>query len=172
MGLISVSKRITDITVKEALGEEFLDVVKHLKRRKEISEVELSEKFEGDVNYTRSLLYKLHSKGYVGFYRKKDERIGWYVYYWHLKYDNIYNSFFRLNEEKIDVLQRRLDRERQTIYFECPNNCMRLDFHKGADYSFKCPECGSLMEPLENAKEVASIKRAIAGIKAAIKKTV
>lgn len=171
MGLIGATKRIADVTVKDALGEEFLDIMKHLKRRREVSEVELAEKFHGDVNYTRSLLYKLHSQSFVGFCRKKDERIGWYVYYWYLKYDNIYNAFFKLNAEKIEVLQQRLAREKETIYFHCPNECMRLDFHMGTEYSFKCPECGCLMDPVENRSQVTEIKRDIAGLKAALKKT-
>jgi transcription initiation factor TFIIE subunit alpha len=172
MGLISASKRIADITVREELGEDFSDIVKSLKRRKEVSEVELAKKFDGDVNFTRSLLYRMHAKSFVGFARKKDERLGWYVYYWFLKYDTIYGHFFKLHHEKIGNLQRVLDRERETIYFECPEKCMRLDFHMGTEYSFKCPECGTLMEPCENRKQVAEIKSTIAGLKAALKKTI
>ncbi|MFT4309525.1 MAG: hypothetical protein ACMXYL_03490 [Candidatus Woesearchaeota archaeon] len=172
MGLISASKRIADITVREELGEDFCQIVKTLKRRRETSEVELAQRFDGDVNFTRSLLYRMHAKSFVGFARKKDERLGWYVYYWHLKYDIIYHHFFKLHHEKIGNLQKVLDRERETIYFECPEHCMRLDFHMGTEYSFKCPECGTLMEPCENRKQVAEIKSTIAGLKAALKKTV
>jgi transcription initiation factor IIE alpha subunit len=89
-----------------------------------------------------------------------------------LKYDTIYNHFFKLHHEKIGNLQKVLDREKETIYFECPEKCMRLDFHMGTEYSFKCPECGTLMEPCENRKQVAEIKSTIAGLKAALKKTI
>ncbi|MFT4308600.1 MAG: hypothetical protein ACMXYM_04500 [Candidatus Woesearchaeota archaeon] len=172
MGLISVSRRIADVTVRESLGEEFVPIVKHLKRRRELSESELSERFDGDVNYTRSLLYRLHSCSFVGFARKKDEKIGWYVYYWFLKYDQIYRSFFEMNQEKIAGLQRRLERERKTMYFDCPDGCMRLDFDKGTEYCFKCPECGCLMDPVETSKHVREIKKQISGIKAELKKTI
>ncbi len=169
MGLIGQSKKLADVLVKETLGEEFLKIIKPLKRKKEMSELELAEKFDKDVNYTRSLLYQLHSKGYVGFFRRKDPKIGWYTYYWYLKHENILSSFFKYNEEKIKALQRRLEREKQTLYFECPNKCMRLDFHTSSKYNFKCLECGTLMEPLENKKQVKEIKNAIASLKATLK---
>ena len=40
----------------------------------------------------------------------------------------------------------------------CRNACVRMDFEKATDFNFKCPECGELMNQVDNARTIDLLK--------------
>ena len=168
MGLASEERQIVRIMLENVFDEHVLKIARVLQRRKEVSEVELIRKFGNDSHYVRRALYALHGRGYVGFRRKKDETIGWYTYFWFFKPSEVVHDYYKENRERLQRLEERYARERETIYYVCPNGCMRLDFDHASDYKFRCPDCGMLMQPEEMQQHVRQMRAQIRELKAAL----
>ena len=146
----------------EIAGEEVLELVGFLKLNPNISEFILAEKLGKEINPVRNLLYKLLDANLVSFTRKKDKQKGWYIYYWTYNNNNISHLFWDLKLKRIDKLQERLVRERNTVFFICPNGCIRIDFDKAFEFDYRCPECGELIVQQDNSIKVAEFETEIA----------
>lgn len=138
--------------LKEAAGEEVLSLVKVLRKTANLSEFKLAEILKKEINTVRNMLYRLHERNLVSFIRKKDKKKGWYIYYWTFNPKRVYDLIVDLKKKRLDRLRERFARETNSQFYACTKGCIRLDFDQATDYSFKCPECGSLLE-LENNEE-------------------
>lgn len=168
MGLASEERHIVRIMLENVFDENVLSVARILQRRKEVSEVELIRRFGNDSHYVRRALYALHGRGYAGFRRKKDETIGWYTYFWYFKPSEVVHDYYKQNAERLQRLEERLAREKETVYYSCPNGCLRLDFDHAVEYRFRCPDCGTLLDPEEMQHYVRQMRSQIRQLKAAL----
>ena len=64
----------------------------------------------------------------------------------------------KLRKEKLENLNERLQREQGSHFFMCRSACVRMDFEKATDFNFKCPECGELMNQVDNARTIGFLK--------------
>jgi transcription initiation factor TFIIE subunit alpha len=155
--------------VKEVCGEAEVEVVKALKKRKNFSEFKLAEKIDRNINETRNLLYNLHRLNLVSFIRKKDKKKGWYIYYWTFKLKAILPLLLNTRKKKLNALKMRLQREKANLFFICGNSCVRTDFDQASNFEFKCPECGEIMNPEDNAKKTSALEKEIKRLEKIIK---
>lgn len=153
----SSSDKLADSLV-EYVGEDVAAVIRELVGRPEYSEFKLAEALSRELNATRNLLYKLHSLNLASFIKKKDNKIGWYIYYWTFHEDRV--NLFLLNEKKrqIDALKERVVAEGDGTFYSCANNCSKLDFDMAFELSFRCPECGELLG--QNSNKAGSVRSA------------
>ena len=93
--------------------------------------------------------------------RKKDRKKGWYIYYWTFNQKQVRFLFLKLKKERLERLKTRLHRETTDQFYVCPKNCIRLEFEQATNFDYKCPECGTLMEMQDNAKDIDRIKKEI-----------
>lgn len=154
------NKLIYDV-VSDFLGEEAAEVIIFLKGKEKTSEFEVAKFLKRDVQYARTLLYKLYENNLAVFEKRKDRQKGWYVTYWDFYPDNIPFLYKKLKKEKIEKLTERLKKEEENDFYMCKNACVRMDFDKAFDFNFKCPECGQLMNPIENKRTIEFIKEKI-----------
>ena len=167
---MKLSNKLLEEVIGEVAGEDVIPLVKEIKNKKNVSEFKLAEKIGKEVNETRNMLYRLYKFNLVSFIRKKDKVKGWYIYYWTFKPKNIKYLAVELKKKKSEKLRERLDREKESQFYICPNDCMRLNFDQAIDFQFKCPECGELMELHENKEKIKEIEKEIKDIEAALKK--
>jgi len=146
-------KKIEEVVIR-ILGEEGLKIVDELNDKENVSEFDLSKKIKEDIKVVRKMLYMLYNHNLVGFTRKKDKQKGWYIYYWTLLPANIEFSYFKQRREQLEKLKQRLDEEHKELFFVCPDKCVRLNFDRGMDFEFHCPECGKLMIQDTNKEEI------------------
>lgn len=139
----------------EYVGKDVAELVNELSRKKDYSEFKLAEALNKEVNATRNLLYKLHNLNLASFIKKKDHKIGWYIYYWTFHKEKV--GSFVLNEKlnKLALLREKILNEAGGEFFSCPNKCARLDFDESVDLSFRCPECGELLTQDKNTDSAA-----------------
>ncbi len=164
------TKKFIEDVVREVAGESTLPLVKILLNKESVSEYELADKLKKDINQTRNLLYELHKSNLVFSTRKKDKVKGWYIYYWSFDSNRINHLFKNIQEKKIEKFKRMLEREEDKAFFICTNKCVRLDFENAMSFSFKCPECGALMEKDDNTKKIQQVKKEIERLEKVIKK--
>lgn len=154
--------------VSEVAGGEAIKIVKALKNKKNVSEFKLAESIKKEINTTRNLLYKLYDANLVSFTKKKDKEKGWYIYYWTFNGDRIHHLLDNIKKNKLENLNERLKREQSNNFYNCPNNCLRLDFEQSTEYNYKCPECGSILNMEDNTQKIKEIENEI--IKLGIKR--
>ncbi|MEK6886858.1 MAG: hypothetical protein AABW88_03425 [Nanoarchaeota archaeon] len=143
--------------VESVAGQDVLPLLHVLKGKKNVSEFIIAEELKEEINTIRNKLYRLYDFNLVEFSRKKDQKKGWYIYYWTFVPSRVPRLLREMKKKKLVKLQERLKSEQGAHFYECVNKCMRLTFDKAIDFEFKCPECGSLMNQEDNAKKIEHI---------------
>lgn len=151
---------ITNI-IRKVAGEETVLLYNVLKNKKNVSEFVLAEKLKEEINVVRNKLYRLYHANLVSFTRKKDKQKGWYIYYWTFNNKRIKFLMGDLKRELYEKLTEQARKEKSTHFFMCKNKCMRLTFDRSVDFNYKCPECGSLMEQVDNAEKIRGLEKEI-----------
>jgi transcription initiation factor TFIIE subunit alpha len=158
---MKLSNKLVEDVVSAAAGQDVLPLVKLLKNKKNVSEFKLAEALSQEINITRNMLYRLYHANLVSFIRRKDKKKGWYIYYWTFKLKQIKHLAVSLKKAKIDKLKDRLEREKESNFFVCPNACMRLDFERAVEFEFKCPECATIMQQEANEIKIKELENEI-----------
>jgi len=155
---MKASSKLVEEIVSEVAGEDVIPLVKALRNKSNVSEFKLADNIKKEINLTRNMLYRLYDNNLVSFIRKKDKKKGWYIYYWTFNQKRVKDLVKDIKKRKLDRLHERLNRENNTQFYICSNKCMRLDFEQSHDFSFKCPECGSLLDLEDNSNLVKDLK--------------
>ncbi len=151
-------EKLIETVIPEIIGEEAVKLVKIMQKRKNISEFDLAHLIKKDVNTVRNILYKLYDHNLVSFTRKKDKKKGWYIYYCTLEEKRLPEILQKITQKKIEKIKERIQREKTTLFYICPNKCVRLDFDQSANIQFKCPDCGTLMEQEDNKEKIKELE--------------
>lgn len=167
---MKLSNQLIESVVSEVAGEDVIPLVKVLKNKKNVSEFKLAEAIDAEINTTRNMLYRLYDANLVSFNRKKDKQKGWYIYYWTFKLKRIKYLVTDLKNKRHEKLNERLEREKSSNFFVCGSKCMRLDFEQATNFSYKCPECGGLMNQEDNSEKIKEIETEIKKIEKELKK--
>ena len=155
------SRSAVNKVMEEVFGTEVVPVTKLLSKYEEISEIKLADHLKVEVNEARRSLYKLYQENVVTFKKKKDHEHGWYTYYWSFNYQRISGMLKKTMDNRLKVLNNRLNMEKGTQYYAC---CLRLDITTAMAYNFKCPECGSVMNLEDNYNKITTLKENIKNI--------
>ncbi len=160
-------KRVEEI-VGESIGEDAVKIVKFIGAKKDVSEFKISSGLKMEIQEVRNILYRLHSKNLVAYKRRKDNKKGWYISYWTFDKEMVKELSKKINTEKLEKFRERLQVESSNLntFFMCPKACTRMDFHNAINYTFRCPECGSLMQQQDNTKTINFLKEKIREIEA------
>jgi len=148
-------------------GEEAVTVVKSLRKLGEGTDETITNDCAVRLNTVRKVLYKLYDHGLVSCTRVRDEKTGWFIFYWRLQPDQL-DAFIRSRKKRtLDKLKQRLDYERNHTFFVCKTDSeIRVTFEEGMESSFKCGKCGNQLESIENAQEVTVLENKIERIEA------
>ena len=150
-----------DELVLTTVGEDVLPLIHILRNKNNISEFKLAEMLNVTVNQIRNMLYRLNEQNLVDFIRKKDKKKGWYIYYWSLNQKSMQGSLLKVKNKQLEDLKTRLAKEQESLFYVCPNACMRLSMDVAMEHEFRCQECGTLMKEQDNQKTIANIKKMI-----------
>jgi transcription initiation factor TFIIE subunit alpha len=171
MAKAKISKKLADEIIRELVGEEALAIIEFLKKNKHASEFKIAEMLKQEIHFTRNILYRLLEHNLVTFIRKKDKIKGWYICYWDYNDEAIPHLSDKLKKMKLVKLEERLAKEHNNFFFMCKNACTRMNFDRAAEFNFKCPECGQLMNEQNNEKTVEFLQKNIEDLKKEIEKS-
>ncbi len=154
-------------------GEDSVTVVNSLKAigegTDEIITADCKTRFNKELrlNTVRKVLYKLYDHGLVSCTRVRDEKTGWFIFYWRLQPDQL-DAFIRSRKKRaLDKLKQRLDYERSHTFFVCKTDGdIRVTFEEGMETSFKCGKCGNQLDSSENADIVTVLESKIQKLEA------
>ena len=94
--------------VEELAGEGTGQIAEILFNKKDVNEFNIAKKMDLTINQVRNILYKLSNFGLVSFIRKKDNKKGWYIYYWTLKSEKCLVLIEKSLTERIMKLEKNL----------------------------------------------------------------
>jgi transcription initiation factor TFIIE subunit alpha len=143
-------------------GEEAVEVIKALEKKKESTDEELAEITGIRVNTVRKVLYMLYDQGLAEFKRIRDKETGWYYYYWRLETKRLPEIIRAKKMAELKKLREMLEEETSEIYYHCgtPGH-PKLTFDEAMEYEFQCPICGQMLMQYDNTVVVEELKRRI-----------
>lgn len=134
--------------ITQTAGEEGAKMYKHLVTvGTDIDEYTLADKVQLQINYARSLLYKLYDHKLVSFYRERDKKKGWFIYYWKAHPEKLKYILIRKKEEKIENLQKELLKQHES--FSCQNCNKNFEYSKAIENMFFCDTCGNQLAAID-----------------------
>jgi transcription initiation factor TFIIE subunit alpha len=132
----------------------------------EVTDEELAEELDLELNDVRRALFILYENDLASYRRLRDEDSGWLTYLWTFEYDkrpeNLEEEMYRL----LEALRQRREYERTHEFYLCEVCSLRFEFGEAMDFGFECPECGSPLESMENARLVDSMDDRISALEA------
>ncbi len=157
--------KIPDNYIKELVqaiaGEAGVNLVFYMKDKENISEFKIAEKLRVTVNEVRNTLYKLQDKNLVFFTRKKDQKKGWYIYYWTFDMPKARNLLIDMKRQHQQHLQKVIAEETPGSVYVCQNKCVRLRAEEALEHQFKCPECDTVLSEEDLSKRKEKMTREI-----------
>ncbi|WP_297475710.1 transcription factor E [Thermococcus sp.] len=155
------NKELLDLAM-ELGGEEAVEVIKALEKKKEATDEELAETTGIRVNTVRKVLYLLYDQGLAEFKRIRDKETGWYYYYWHLETKRLPEILRARKMAELKKLKEMLEEETSEIYYWCgTEGHPKLTFDEAMEYEFQCPICGKMLMQYDNTEVVEDLKKRI-----------
>ena len=147
-------ERIQDVIRQVVPDDDAQRIIFYLQGKANISEFIIAEELDLEIHRTRNLLYQLLDVNLVSFKRKKDKIKGWYICYWDFNESSVPHLEESLRLETIKKLSQRLKNESTGQFYMCRYAHARMGFEDAFEEDFKCPECGDLMNQVDNARTI------------------
>ena len=132
---------------------------------KELTDDEVANRTEMRINLVRRILYELYENRLASYRRVRDENSGWYIYYWQLDPERALGYVNTNQRQLLQKLEEQLELEKNTIYFNCNNECPKMPFEQATENDFKCPKCGGKLESYDNSNVITSLEQRIQSLR-------
>ena len=156
---------LIEIFIEKKFGEDSLKVFKTIGIKENVSEFDIAETLNKNINYVRNLLYKLYSWNLVYSTRKKDRQKGWYIYYWTFNFKHARDLLIINKNKKLGKLKAILNKDLYEEIYLCPNGCITFKIGDAMEQGFKCPECESVLKKKESGNDDEKVKKDIENLK-------
>lgn len=140
-------------------GEEVINLVKICeKKKKKVTDEEISKKMKKKVTEVRAMLNRLHFRGIACYQKTRNQKTGWYNYTWEIKKDRITEIICEQQKENLEKLTQKMNLETDYSFFDCEKCNHREVFEIAAEYNFICPTCGGSMTSANDPNRQKEIK--------------
>jgi len=123
------------------------------------------------LNTVRRALYILYENGLASYRRERDKDSGWLTYLWKIDLSNICDVLDAEMQKLLKNLQKRLEAERNGVFYACVDGCGRFLFELAAETNFVCPICGAALEHQDNTKLVKALEKRVKEIQRCMRAT-
>lgn len=144
--------------VGELSGPENEIIVDILFNKRDVNEFLIAKKMNLTINQVRNILYKLSAQGLVSFIRKKDNRKGWYIYYWTLDTLKCMLKIEEKLKKDIEELRHKLSERELDRFYVCKPCNIEVREEVALENSYTCEECADTYTLVDNTNFVRDIK--------------
>jgi transcription initiation factor TFIIE subunit alpha len=160
-----VSDEVLSKVVEMVGGEDAVRIVSILKKTDRSTDEEISNKTDIRLNEVRKILYRLYDYSLVTCERLRDEKTGWFIFYWKLQPDQAEGFIQNQRRKILEKLESRVDYELSHNFYSClTEGCERVTFEDAMETFFRCQKCGKLLQHNDNSKIVERLKKKIDSI--------
>ena len=135
-------------------GEYACELVKICNSKKIVNDEFIACKIGLKITEVRAILNRLHYHGVAYYDKKHDSRSGWYSYTWKINNRRIAELILGQQAEEVQKLESKRDFEKDYSFFSCKKNCDNFQFEIAAEYGFRCPQCGDMMNSIDSKKRM------------------
>lgn len=132
--------------------------------KEEFTDDQLALELGIEINEIRKALFAMYELGLAEYRRRKDDETGWMEYYWKINYERARQVLKRELEKTKEKLLKKLEAERDAIYYICPNMCIKVSYDEAISMNFTCPNCGGGLQYLDSSAGIAKIEEEIENI--------
>ncbi|MCP8316972.1 MAG: transcription factor, partial [archaeon] len=134
-------------------GEEYVKVARALLNNENATDEEIASATGLKINTVRKALYDLFERSLISGIRVRDLKRGWFVYRWRAQRDQT-DSFIEIQKKKsLERLKDRLIYESDHEFYHCGMlTCPKRTFEESIDVFFKCPNCGKILDLIDNSE--------------------
>lgn len=159
--------KLTQEFLKNVGGDEALQVVRIcLDKNGKCLDEDIEVKMKHlKITEIRSILNRLHYRGIACYNKTKNKNSGWYTYTWEIKQRRIVELILEQQSEMLQKLETKAQFESNHELFVCKKNCEETPFEIAAQYEFRCPECGDMMNPVDGKKKQKEVNQQIGTLK-------
>ena len=162
-----LSFRLTQDFLKTVGGEDAPEVVRIcLSKNGKCLDEDIEKKMNHlKITEIRSILNRLHYRGIACYSKTKNKNSGWYTYAWEIKQRRIVELLLEQHTEHLQKLEQKARFDGEHALFACKKNCEETPFEIAAQYEFRCPECGEIMNPVDSKRKTREIRNQIKALK-------
>lgn len=129
------------------------------RKGKPITDEEIGRKLPLKITEIRTILNKLHYYGIACYQKTRNPKTGWYSYAWEISAKRVATLILERQEEELEKLRGRVEYEKNYAFFSCKNSCNNVPFEIAAEYEFRCPACGAVMDAVNNKTRLRELKK-------------
>jgi len=160
-----VSDDVLSKVVEMIRGGDAVKIVSALKRVDRLTDEELSKKTDIRLNEVRKILYRLYDYSLVTCERLRDEKTGWFIFYWKLQSDQAEGFIQNQKRKTLSKLESRLDYESSHDFYSCfTEGCDRVPFEDAMETFFRCRKCSKPLQHIDNSEIVERLRKKIDSI--------
>lgn len=137
----------------------------------EVTDEKVAEATGVSLNTVRRALYILYENGLASYRRERDKDSGWLTYLWQIDLSGIYDVLDAETRKLLKNLQKRLDTEKDSMFYACVDGCGRFLFELAAETNFVCPICGATLEYQDNTELVKVLEKRVNEIQRCMRTT-
>ncbi len=151
--------------VRKCAGKTSEPIVEVLFKKTNVSEFKIASDLKLTINQTRNILYKLSNFNILASSRKKDEKKGWYTYFWTLNMERCLDKLLKMKYQELSTFENLFKSRSMKNFYCCANDNIEMSEETAMGYNFICQECGELLQLLPEEKKVKDITNRIEEIK-------
>lgn len=146
-------------------GKSAENITEILSTKKYINEFLIAKKISLTINQTRNILYKISDNGLVSSIRKKDNKKGWYTYFWKIEILKSLEFLKQVLLKQIEQINNHIKSRESKQFFICERCNIELTEEKALLHNFICNECGDVFKLKDNFKLLREFKKNLEKLK-------
>jgi transcription factor E len=154
-------KKLLFKTIAPIVGNSAEILVELLTSKKHVNEFVIAKRLDITINQARNLLYRLSNDNLVSSIREKDQKKGWYTYFWKLEVLKVLLLAKENTSKRISILGQQLEKRRLKKHYSCKRCKLEYDEENAMLIDFTCPECGDIFTVKNDAKLIKGLERNI-----------
>ena len=158
MLLLVDNETVIELAVLVA-GEEAGKIMKLLLRKPGITDEDLSRSLQMDIREVRRILHRLNEQGILHYELTRDKETGHRIFKWYVGQEQVIGYIITNMNKILDRLRERLEYEKTHQFFWCGSpGHPKLVFEDAMEKLFRCPTCGSPLQPYDNSELIEALE--------------
>lgn len=161
--MIDLNEPVVDGYLIRLVGEDGVEMIKNMPEG-EVTDEQIAESTGILLNIVRRTLFILNENKLAVCRRERDSSSGWLTYLWTLDMTDVGPQLMKEKKRLVKNLKTRLEFEEDSVFYNCPEGCVRMNFKEATECEFLCPLCGEDMMFDDNAELIEKVVQRITDI--------